>query len=170
MSENRLASWPWSRPSAAARTARPLGELQTDMNSLFDQLWAGFDAPGFRVGLPGVSAAGLNPSTDLKETEEKISIEMELPGLDEKDIAIELSGDRLIIKGEKKASREEGDKEKGYHHVERSYGSFQRSFALPPYADAQKATAAFQKGVLTVAIPKNPEAPEAVRRIEIASD
>lgn len=174
MSENRLVSWPWSRPTAAAKTARPLGELQTEMNSLFDQLWAGFDAPGFRVGLPATSAAMstavLNPSTDLKETEAKISIEMELPGLDEKDIAIELSGDRLVIKGEKKASSEEGDKDKGYHHVERSFGTFQRSFALPPYAEAQKATASFRKGVLTVSIPKNAEAPEAVKRIEIASN
>ena len=169
MSENRLVSWPWSRRSGTVNSAaRPLGELQTHMDSLFDQLWAGFDAPGFQIGLPDVAAAGLNPSTDLKETDEKISVEMELPGLDERDIAVELVGDRLVIKGEKKASKEEGDKDKGYQHVERSYGSFQRSFALPPYADAQKATAAFEKGVLTVSIPKNPEAPEAVKRIEIA--
>lgn len=173
MSENRLVSWPWSKSSGTPKAAaRPLVELQDHMNHLFDELWAGFDASGFpnRVfsdngGLGG----GLNPSTDLKETDDSISMEMELPGLDEKDVSVELKGDRIVVKGEKKEAKEEEDKETGYRHVERSYGSFQRSFALPPSADTSKAAAVFQKGVLTVTIPKNPKEAEPVKKIEISA-
>ncbi len=173
MSEHRLLSWPWSKPSVTPKTAaRPLVELQDHMNHLFDELWSGFDQSGFpsRVfsdtGAPG---GYLNPSTDLKETDDSVVMEMELPGLDEKDVSVELKGDRIVVKGEKKETKEEEDKEKGFRHIERSYGSFQRSFGLPPSADTSKAAAVFKKGVLTVTVPKNPKEVEPVKKIEIAA-
>ncbi len=173
MSEHRLVSWPWSKASGTPKTAaRPLVELQDHMNHLFDELWAGFDASGFpgRVfAEKGEDGGYLNPSTDLKETDDGVSMEMELPGLEEKDISVELKGDRIVVTGEKKEAKEEEDKEKGYRHIERSYGSFQRSFGLPPSADTSKASAVFRNGVLTVSIPKNPKEVEAAKKIEIAS-
>lgn len=173
MSEHRLVSWPWSKSSGTPKAAaQPLVELQDHMNHLFDELWSGFDASGFpgRVfSENGGPARYLNPSTDLTENDDSVSMEMELPGLDEKDISVELKGDRIVVKGEKKASKEDEDKETGYRHIERTYGSFQRSFALPPSADTSKAAAVFQKGVLTVTIPKNPKEAEPVKKIEIAA-
>jgi len=140
----------------------PLLNLQRDINRVFDDFWSRFDrSAGVSNGL--LSVAG--PRTDVTETDEAVDVSVELPGMDEKDIDVSLSDDVLTIRGEKKAEREE--KKKGYYLAERSYGSFYRSIPLPPGVDSEKAEAQFKKGVLTVTLPKTPEAQAKVRKIEV---
>jgi HSP20 family protein len=103
-------------------------------------------------------------AVDIVEQDKAFVISAELPGLDEKDIEVRLSGRQLSIHGEKKAERE--DKKKGYHLSERRYGSFERRFA-PESAHTEAIEARFDKGVLTLTVAKKPEAQSAERRIEI---
>jgi HSP20 family protein len=91
-----------------------------------------------------------------------------LPGMDQKDIEIRLANGNLIIKGEKKEEKEE--KKKGYHLSERHYGSFERVFNLPKGVDSDKIEAQFSKGVLTLTLPKKPEALKAEKVVPIKAD
>lgn len=158
---------PWSRThkDLARRqdnSDNPLLGLQRDINRVFDDFWSRFDRSiGASSGI--LSTAG--PRTDVSETDDAVEVSVELPGIDEKDIDISLNNDVLTIRGEKKAEREE--KKKGYYLSERSYGSFHRSIPLPPGVDSEKADAQFKKGVLTVSLPKTPEAQEKVRKIAV---
>ncbi|MFL5279773.1 MAG: Hsp20/alpha crystallin family protein, partial [Rhodopila sp.] len=92
-----------------------------------------------------------------------IRLTAEMPGMTEKDVQVSLSGNTLVIKGEKRQEREE--KDKGYHLSERCYGEFQRSFLLPDGADSDKVEASFANGVLTVTVPKTAQA--APKKIEV---
>ena len=103
------------------------------------------------------------PSVDISETNKNFIVKAELPGLDAKDVSVSLSGDLLIIKGEKK--REEEEKDEHHHYVERYSGSFQRSFQLPTSVKGDNVEATFDKGVLKVTIPKAEEAEK--KEIEI---
>jgi HSP20 family protein len=107
----------------------------------------------------------LAPALDVTETDEEVVVSAELPGLDEKDFEVTLAGDVLTIKGEKKAEHEE--KNGDAHYMERCFGSFSRSLRLPFEAKDEKVEAKYDKGVLTVRIPKPPEVQSAVRRIEV---
>jgi HSP20 family protein len=93
---------------------------------------------------------------------EVVKITAELPGMEEKDIEVNVSDDILTIKGEKK----EG-KKKDYYVSERYYGSFQRSFHIPDSVDANKIEASFNNGLLTVILPKTAEAPKQAKKIEV---
>ena len=94
----------------------------------------------------------LVPSIDVRETDTDLIVEADLPGMDEKDVSVTLNNGVLTLKGEKKSEREE--KEEDYHLMERSYGSFQRSFRLADTIDPDKVTAAFDKGVLKITLGK----------------
>lgn len=96
------------------------------------------------------------PAVDISEKEGSFEITAELPGLDEKDIELKLSDGNMIIRGEKKQETEETKKD--YHLSERHYGSFERMFNLPKGIDTDKIEASFAKGVLTISLPKKPEA------------
>ena len=113
---------------------------------------------------------GWLPPTEISESEEEMLITSELPGMDRKDIDINVEDGVLTIRGEKKEElkKEEGEKEKKYHLVERTYGSFERSFALSSLVDASKISAEFDKGVLKVHLPKTAEAKVKGRKIEVA--
>ena len=158
---------PWGRERKGivrhqAEGDNPLLSLQRDINRVFDDFWSRFErTSGFSNGF--LAAGG--PSTDVSETDEAVEVAIELPGMDEKDIDVSLSDGVLTIRGEKKAEKEE--RKKGYYLSERSYGSFYRSIPLPPGVDGTKAEARFKKGVLTVTVPKTPEAQEKVRKIEV---
>ena len=99
---------------------------------------------------------------DVAETDKQIEITVELPGLEEKDVQINLSDNTLTIRGEK-AEREQKDKD--YHLVERSYGSFSRTLELPAGVNADDIKATISKGVLNVTVPK--PAPAQVKKIQI---
>ena len=112
------------------------------------------------------SANGLwTPSVDLSETEGEFVIKADIPGVEEKDLSVTLSGNTLLLKGERREEKE--DKGKQFHKVERSYGSFQRSIPLPDVVDAERISADYQNGVLVVHLPKTASAQP--KKIKIGS-
>jgi len=109
---------------------------------------------------------GFSPSLDITETEAEIRVTAELPGIDESEIDISLSGNRLSIKGEKRAEHEE--KGRNYHRIERSCGRFNRTVLLPQgVVDADKVAATYKNGVLTITLPKLSEVQQSVKRITV---
>lgn len=149
-----------SRETAVRREPDyPLVSLQREIDRLFHDFGRGFPALGTR------EPRDLMPAIDVTETDGEIEITAELPGLEEKDVQINVSDNVLTIRGEKKAEKE--DKQKDYHVVERSYGSFYRALELPAGVDADKIKADIAKGVLKVTVPK-PAARQA-RRIDVKS-
>lgn len=133
------------------------------MNSLFDDFW-GDSLPSFGNG----GAGEFLPQVDVSETDKELRITAELPGLEEKDVEVEVTDHLLTIKGEKNVEKEEEDGD--FCHSERSYGCFQRAIALPQGIDADKVKAKFKNGVLKVTIPKKPEAQNARRKIALTED
>lgn len=108
---------------------------------------------------------GWMPSVDVSETDEGFFIKAEIPGLEAGDIDVSIQGDRLTIKGEKKKEEEKSGEH--FHSVERYYGSFQRSFALPASAQTEKTDASFEKGILKISIPKSEEAKTKTIKVEV---
>lgn len=111
------------------------------------------------------SLQAFTPKLDLEEKDDKIILTAELPGLTEKDVHVEVNKDYLTVKGEKKCSREE--KNKNSFFSERSYGAFERTIRLPSEIAKDKIDAAVKDGVLTVTLPKSPEAKKDVKRIPV---
>lgn len=105
------------------------------------------------------------PGIDETEDEKAFYVSIELPGMDEGDVDVTLSGRQLTIRGEKKQESEQKDKE--YYRRERSYGAFRRSIELPGEVDAANIEASFEKGILLVTLPKTKEAQEKIKHIDI---
>jgi len=123
--------------------------------------WSEFDSLmnrvlGSRYGVTS-GPSEFMPPVSIREDGDKLVLEAELPGMTEKDIEIEFENNILTIRGEKSHEREEHDGER-YHVWERQYGSFQRSFTLPRTVRGEDVSASFDDGVLTVVLPKTPEA------------
>jgi HSP20 family protein len=147
-------------PFASESGRDPFTSLQREMNKLFDDMMKG--SP---LAAAGVEAA-LSPRLDVKENDKAYLLSVELPGVAEEDMELEVANRVLTIRGEKKVEKEEkGDK--GYHVMERSYGSFMRSLTLPDDVDEQKIDASFDKGVLTVTLPKSKEAAKKTKKIAV---
>jgi HSP20 family protein len=125
--------------------------VQRDINRLFDNI--------FLSGLTAeetMASSYFAPAVDIAEQENEYVVKVELPGVAKEDVKISLESNILTIKGEKKQEKEE--KNKNFHRVERSYGSFQRSFTLPSSVKNDKIDAVFNSGILTVTLPKSEEA------------
>jgi HSP20 family protein len=142
------------------------------MDRLFDRFASGFGMPSLRrifdADVPsgfGTALTVPNPAIDVTEDANAYRLTAELPGMAESEIEVALTDDTLTIKGEKKQETEK--KEKNCYLSERSYGAFQRSFALPDSVDRDKIGAEFAKGVLTVTMPKLPEAKTEPKKIEV---
>ncbi len=133
----------------------PFVSLQKQMNRMFDDVLG---------GVPQV-VTGHAPRLDVKEDDKAYHITAELPGLSEKDVEMTFDDGVLTLRGEKKIEREE--KGQTWHIVERSSGSFSRQLALPCAIDAEKIEAKFDKGVLTVELPKMAEEKAKAKKIEI---
>ena len=110
---------------------------------------------------------GWAPAVDIYEDDKAITLKVEAPGMDEKELDVSVEEGHLTIKGERKFENEE--KEENFHRIERRYGSFQRTFALPNTVDAENISAKYDKGVLKVVAPKV-ERRKNSRTISIASD
>ena len=147
---------PIGRDRSVARSDNPFISLQREIDRLFDDFTSGFPAIGN-------GKAEMLPSMDVSETDKEIEITAELPGLEEKDVQINIADNLLSIRGEKIAEKEE--KDKNYRLVERSYGSFERTLELPKGVDADAIQANIAKGVLKVTIPK--PAPAQTKKIEV---
>ncbi len=127
---------------------RDLYTIRDKMNRLFE------DAVSRGEDKDLVSSAW-SPAVDIYENEDEIILSAEVPGIDEKDVEISLENNTLTLKGERKFEKE--TKEENYHRIERSYGSFFRSFTLPTTIDQDKVHAEHENGVLRVHLPKKPE-------------
>ena len=158
--------------SSSLQPWQPLENLHHQIDRLFEDFGRGVWQP-FRHSLFGaepfwqheVSWGTALPAVDVAESEKAYDITAELPGMDEKNIEVKVTDGSLTIKGEKQEEKEE--KKKDYYLHERHFGSFERSFALPESVDADKIEAAFKKGVLTVTLPKKPEAQKPAKKIEV---
>jgi len=152
MSFRDLIPQNWGKKQLAERDAYqdPFSLAQNEMSQLINSLTQDFWSPMDIWG--GRSWENLVPNLDVEETEKHFKITAELPGMDEKDVSVSLSKDTLTIKGEKKIEKEEN--KSNLHHVERSYGSFQRSVVLPAEVRKDKVEASFKKGLLTIILPK----------------
>jgi HSP20 family protein len=137
----------------------PFRALQRQIDQVFSDF--GRDVPS--VGW--LSNGNLNLAVDVAETDKSIEVTTEIPGVEEKDIAVTLSGDVLTIKAEKKTEKEE--KGKDYHRSERSYGMFERSMELPFKAESSKVEAKYDKGVLRVTIAKPAEVQTLTQKIPV---
>jgi len=155
----------------APRAWHPLETLQREVDRIFDDFTRGtWRWPFMRQGRleplwRGELGWAASPAVDIAERDDAYEITAELPGMDEKDIELTVSEGTLTIKGEKSEEKEE--KKKDYYVSERRYGSFQRSFGLPDGVDPDKIEAAFKKGVLTITLPKTPEAQKAKKKIAV---
>jgi HSP20 family protein len=149
-------------PSLFGRGEETLGSLFRDVEKVFEQFSR---RPPFTSGADPSGFAG--PKIDVAETKDAIDVTAELPGVEEKDIELTLSDGLLTIRGEKKSERNEQDAKKNWYVVERSYGSFSRSIALPFEPASDKVEAKFDKGVLRVHLPKPPEVASKQQKIEI---
>jgi len=117
----------------------------------------------------GTESAFINPAVDVSETEEGIELKIDLPGVDEKDIDVEYSDGVLTIRAERDVEEEVSDEKKRFHLMERSYGTYMRRLRLPFEADPDKISATFDKGVVTIDIPRPAEVKPASKRIAVAT-
>lgn len=139
---------------------RDLRSLQEEVNRLFSSnLTRGF-------GEEGIGRGAWNPSVDIYETKDHIVLEAELPGMNRDDFELSVENNVITLRGEREFEKK--DETDNYHRVERSYGSFTRSFTLPQTVSAEGATAEYRNGVLRVTLPKREETK--ARKIEIRGE
>ena len=129
---------------------KPFGEVRS-LRREMDKLWEDFFGGGELVA----PESGWLPAVDISETKDAIKVKAELPGMEPKDVEISLTGDILTIKGEKKQKTE--SKDENYHRIETRYGSFSRAIRLPVAVQADKIEASYEKGVLSIVLPKKEE-------------
>lgn len=129
----------------------PVVALQDEVNRLFNSFFGEVNFPNWLNNAREM--VGVRPAVDVVDTGKEYSVTAELPGMDAKDVEVSLADRYLTIKGEKKQEKKE--EKEGYFRTERSYGSFNRVVTLPENANFEKAEARFDKGVLTITMPKN---------------
>jgi HSP20 family protein len=157
----RNRSLPIQRSGALSEARDPFLTLYREMNRLFDEVWNGF---GWATGEEGDGpSTWLMPNVDLVETDQGFRVTAELPGVEEKDLEILLADNTLILRGEKKSAHDNRQRRLS----ECYYGRFERRIPLPEEVDQDKVEASFKNGVLTVLLPKHPQAQQAVRRIAL---
>lgn len=155
----------------APESRNPLVGWRQEFDRLFDEFDRAWGRPFGRALFSGgplfrrEGGLATTPATEVVETDRAYEITVELPGMEEKDIEVTVGRDSVTVKGEKKEEKQE--EKKGYYLSERRYGSFQRGFPLPEGVDAEKIEAGFKQGVLTLTLPKKPEAAPQHKKIEV---
>ena len=146
-----------------------MADWAREVDQLQDSIQRMFDSPlGLQpTSIPRLQAVAWVPPFEIHETDQNIIMTVELPGLEKEDLAIDIDDDVFTLRGEKHAEHLEGDEKKEFLLEERSYGSFERSFTLPPTVNVDKVVAHFEKGVLTVMLPKSGVVKPRGRAIEI---
>jgi HSP20 family protein len=140
---------------------RELEDMSNRLNRLFDR-----PAPRTGNGKEALTVADWVPSVDISETDTEFLIKAELPEVKKEDVKVTLQDGVLTIQGERRQEKEEKDKR--FHRVERSYGSFVRSFTLPEYVDDAKVKADFREGILNLHVPKSERAKPKAIEVEVA--
>lgn len=158
---------PWrdksQTPAPREENQDPFLSFRREVDRMFDDFFSGFGRQA--VGSPFRSWATPTPSMDLTENDKEIVVTAEMPGLDDKHFEVTVSGDLLTLKGEKKEEHEQRNGDAFY--TERRFGSFSRSVRLPFEVKDEKVDARYEKGVLTVRIPKPADMQRQARRIEV---
>jgi len=140
---------------------RELSLLQDRMNRLFqDSMSSNHDE--------ALTTGAFIPAVDIYEDEHNITLKVEVPGVDEKDIDVRVENNTLTVRGERKFEKEE--KEENFHRVERRYGSFTRSFTLPNTVDTENVQANYEKGVLNIRLAKKAEAKPKQIKVNVGSE
>lgn len=143
----------------------PIQALHDEMNDLFDNFFgSGAIEPIGKLR----AATAFVPSVNVSEDEKEILVTAELPGMEQKDIELNITNDTLTIKGEKKEESEH--KSKNFYRMERSYGSFQRVIPLTAEVEEEKVAATFKNGVLRITLPKTAKAKEKGKKIEVRGE
>lgn len=153
---------PFGRAFAPA-AQDPFAAMRREMDRLMGDFGGAAAASG------AMPAGFLNPKVDVAETDKGIDIQVDLPGIEPKDVNVELADGVLTIQAERKTEKEEKDDKKTWHVTERSYGTYMRRFALPFDADPAKVEAGFEKGVLAIHVPRPPEAAPKTAKIAVKS-
>jgi HSP20 family protein len=148
-----------SERALATRGGEPLATLRNQINRLLDDFWS---EPWLARG---ETFRDFSPQVDVTETDKDIQVCAEIPGVEAKDVDVSVENGTLVIRGEKKYEREEN--ERGQYRMERSYGSFERSIALPADFDEAKAKAEFKNGVLRLTLPKKAGAESRRKKIPV---
>src|SRR5947207_11515142 len=139
---------------------REFSTLQDRMNRLFQQSYGDREE--------ALTTSTFAPAVDVYEDEHQVTLKIEVPGTDEKDIDVRVENNTLTVQGERKIEKEE--KEENYRRVERQYGSFTRTFTLPQTVDSEKVSANYDKGVLKITLPKRAEAKPKQIKVNIGSE
>lgn len=182
MKFDKLVPWNWfkkeeEREQSFLPTRRdfglawpePIANIHREIDRLFEEFSRSFGLPVAqwdRLFAPVREAAEwFKPSVEIKATDKEYTVNVELPGVSEKDVTVEVAGDTLRIAGEKKQEKEE--KTKSYYRSERAYGSFERLLTLPEDAETDGINATFKNGVLTITIPRKAQPQTEAKRIEV---
>jgi HSP20 family protein len=139
---------------------RELSTLQDRINRVFRESRSAEDE--------SLTTSSFSPAVDVYEDEHKVTLKIEVPGIDEKDIDVQVENNILTVHGERKIEKEE--KEENYRRVERQYGSFTRTFTLPQTVDTESVSATYDKGVLKIALPKKAEAKPKQIKVNVGSE
>jgi len=171
--EHEGSSLPVKRQDQAlpARYSHPMFQLHNEIDRLFEDVFRGFGFPSLGIdgSFPRLAQTDwLKPTLDIGVTDKEYTISVELPGMDQKDIQLELVNDTLMIKGEKKQDKEEQDK--NFYRIERSYGSFQRVLSVPEDADRDRINAVYKNGVMKITLPREVLPQKGAKQIEIKMD
>jgi HSP20 family protein len=152
-----------------AGNVSPIAQLHDEMDRVFDSMLQNFAWPSHFSRFPSMGfnggAALLRPQVDVSSSDDMHTIKVEVPGVKQEDINLEVANGTLTISGEKKQESEE--KHKHYYHMERSYGSFQRVLSLPEDVDESAIKASFANGVLTIDLPRKGLPKAEVKQIAI---
>ncbi len=146
-----LIPWRTKQSDGGQTLETGLSRLRGEMDDLFER----FLRYPVDLAMPAAFRA-LGPRLDLAESDNEVIVKVELPGIDPKDVEINVVGNVLTLRGEKKQDRQERGRD--FHFVERQYGSFHRSVPLPTTVDSDKVSAEYKGGVLTITLPKHPGA------------
>ena len=139
-----------------------LSQVEKKLRKFFED----FDSPFFgEWGVRPFNSGNFTPRVNVTEDNENLYVHAEIPGVDKNDIKINIVGDVLTISGEKKS--EQKDEKKNYYRIERSYGSFSRSFTLPAEIVVDKISADYKNGVLEITMPKSEQAKVVEKQIDI---
>lgn len=139
-------------------------EPMREMEELFDRFAKSFGPLRLGKG-EGMSSADWSPRVDIAETPEEFVVKAELPEVNKDDVHVTVEDGMLTLRGERKQEKEE--KGKKFHRIERSYGSFARSFMLPDNVDPTKLKAAFKDGMLTIQLPKTGESKSQALEVKV---
>jgi len=181
MKFNKLVPWNWFKKEEEQERSFlpvrrdefawpdwPLANLHREIDRIFEDFFRGMGAPlarWDRLLAPITQGGWFKPSVEIAAKDKEYTVSVELPGVNEKDVTLEVVGDTLRISGEKKQEREE--KNQNYYRSERAYGAFQRLLTLPDDANTDGIQAVFKNGVLTVTIPRKASGESEAKRIEV---